>query len=177
VASAILIAGSGKIARDVGTYFLKQGNAVSWVSRSESCIIELQAHVNAAVRAFMVQARGAVRMMSASFFLYEELEDEAYDVIIECTREALDEKKDVMARLADRITLSTILATTSQTIPPPQIHPACTGFRMGFPLERAKSVELVFPGAMTSLQKEIRRAFCMENGLRCAPDEETISLC
>jgi 3-hydroxyacyl-CoA dehydrogenase len=172
VASTILIAGSGNVARDVGTYFLKQGNAVSWVSRSESCLVDLQAQVNAAVQAFLMQARGergrGVRQMSAAFFLYDELEQDTYDVIVECTRETLDDKKDVMTRLAGRITAETILVTTSQTLLPANIHPACTGFRLRFPLELSKSVELVFPPAMTPLQKESRRAFCRENGISCA---------
>jgi hypothetical protein len=124
------------------------------------------------MHAFMMQARGhgRVRSMSAEFFLYDELGQDPYDVIIECTRETLEDKRDVMARLAARgqITDATVLATTSQSIAPADIHPACTGFRLGFPLALSRSVELVFPVTMTPPQKEIRRAFCRDNFIRCA---------
>jgi 3-hydroxyacyl-CoA dehydrogenase len=173
VASTILIAGSGMVARDAGTYFLQQGNSVSWVSRNESCLVDCQAYVNGVMQAFMMKARrsgGTARSMSAEFLLYDELGTDPYDVIIECTRETLEDKRDVMARLAARgqITDATVLATTSQSIAPSDIHPACTGFRLGFPLDLSRSVELVFPATMTPSQKEIRRAFCRDNFIRCA---------
>jgi 3-hydroxyacyl-CoA dehydrogenase len=172
MASTILIAGSGMVARDAGTYFLQQGNSVSWVSRSESCLVDCQAHVNGVMQAFMMQAqvrRRGVRSMSAEFLLYDELGTDPYDVIIECTREEMDDKKDVVARLAVKghITDATVLATTSQFIAPADIHPACTGFRLGFPLDLSRSMELVFPATMTPSQKEIRRAFCRDNFIRC----------
>ena len=165
----ILIAGSGRIARDVGMYFLKNGNAVSWVSRSESCLVDCQGHVNGAVHAFMTQSRGrGVRTLSAAFYLYDELERETFDAIIECTVEKLEDKKDVASRLGNHINDKTIFVTTSLSIPPSDIHPACAGLRVRFPLEITKSAELVFPETMDASQKEIRRAFCRENGISCA---------
>jgi 3-hydroxyacyl-CoA dehydrogenase len=162
---SILIAGSGAVARDAGTYFLKKGNSVSWVSRSESCLADLQSQVNAEVHAFMMQQRGRVRQMSASFFLYDELENDEFDVIIECTRETLEDKKDVIARLSAQITGAAILATTSQGILPSAIHPSCAGFRLGVPLEHLKSVRLVFPAGMPTSQKEKIIEFFRENGI------------
>jgi hypothetical protein len=126
--------------------------------------------VNAVVQAFMMQAQGrGLCRMSAEFLLYDELEHERYDVIIECTRETLEDKKDVIARLASRghIGDATMLMTTSQFIVPADIHPACTLLRIGFPLDLSKSAKLSFPATMTPEQQERHRAFCRENGISC----------
>jgi 3-hydroxyacyl-CoA dehydrogenase len=165
MSSSILIAGSGMIARDAGVYFLQRGNGVTWVSRSESCLIDCQAHVNDAVHRFMSQARGTIRSVSASFLLYDELENETFDAIIECTRETLDDKKDVVARLGDRIGPFTLLATTSLTLSPADIHPACAALRIRVPLEITKSAEIVLARQMPPAEKERVVAFCKENGI------------
>jgi 3-hydroxyacyl-CoA dehydrogenase len=163
----ILIAGSGTIGRDLGLFFLKKGNAVSWVSRSEPFLVDCQGHINGAVHAFMAQSRGSVRQLSASFFLYEELEGEAFDAIIECTSEILDDKLDVACRLVNHINDRTIFATTSLSIRPPDIHPACMSLRVRYPLEITTSAELIIPQTLDASQKEIGRTFCRESGISC----------
>lgn len=165
--ASVLIAGSGKIARDAGMYFLKQGNVVSWVSRSETCLFDLQGYVNGAVHAFLAQSRGSVRSLSASFFLYDELAHDTFDVIIECTNETLIDKKDIASRLAERIGAEGVFATTSLSIPPSDIHPACVGLRVRFPLELLKSAEPVFQKNTTASQKKKLVDFCRENGISC----------
>jgi hypothetical protein len=167
VTSRILIAGSGKIARDAGVYFLKKGNAVTWVSRNESCLIDLQGFVDNEVRMFMTQSRGSIRQISASFSMYDELEPQAFDIIIECTAEDLDEKKDVISRLANHVKDPTVLVTTSLALPPSDIHPACLGFRVRYPLEHLKSAEVAFPAGATTLRKETLLAFCKANDITC----------
>ena len=81
------------------------------------------------------------------------------------TRETLEDKKDVIARLSAQITGAAILATTSQGILPSAIHPSCAGFRLGVPLEHLKSVRLVFPAGMPTSQKEKIIEFFRENGI------------
>jgi 3-hydroxyacyl-CoA dehydrogenase len=165
--ASVLIAGSGKIARDAGMYFLKQGNAVSWVSRNETRLVDLQGYVDAAVHAFMATSRGSVRSLSASFFLYDELAQEKFDAIIECTNETLVDKKDVATRLAGHIGAAGIFASTSLSIPLSDIHPACMGLRVRFPLDLLKSAELVFQKNTIALQKGKLADFCRANGISC----------
>jgi 3-hydroxyacyl-CoA dehydrogenase len=170
MSTSVLIAGSGKVALDTGMHFLKQGNAVSWVSRSEARLIDFQGCVNGAVHAFMSQARGSLgrqRSVSASFFLYDELAQEKFDVIVECTTEAIADKKDVAARLAGHIDRTAIFVSTSLSIPPSDIHPACAAFRIRYPLELSKSADLVFPSAMADAQRKIFRDFFSGNGISC----------
>lgn len=160
---SILIAGSGMIARDAGVYFLRRGRTVTWVSRNESCLIDCQAQVSGSVHQFMSQSRGALRQISASFLLYDELEDERFDAIIECTRETLDDKKEVISRLGTFVNDTTLLVSTSLSIHPSAIHPSCAGLRIRFPLELTRTAEIVFPRDTSAGRKERVVAFCKEN--------------
>lgn len=170
---SILIAGSGKIARDTGMFFLKKGHAVSWVSANEARLMELQAWVDKSVRMFMKYSGGALRQVSASFFLYDELEGDRFDVIIECVRESLEEKRAVISRL-EKYCGSALLLTVSSSIMPSAIHPACAGFHVFFPIELTKTAELVLPASCISPIRDAVSSFCSENGITgIIQDEKT----
>jgi 3-hydroxyacyl-CoA dehydrogenase len=164
VSRSILIAGSGKIARDTGMFFLKKGHAVSWVSANETRLIELQAWADKSVHMFMKYSGGAMRQVSASFFLYQELESGPFEVIIECARESLEEKKTIVSRLEKYIS-NALLLTVSSSILPSALHPACAGFHVFFPLELTKTTELVFPASLTRPTRDAVSSFCAENGI------------
>jgi 3-hydroxyacyl-CoA dehydrogenase len=160
-----LIAGSGKIARDTGMYFLKKGHAVSWVSANEARLMDLQSWVDKSVHMFMKYSGGAVRRVSASFFLYDELEDDCFDVIFECTTESLDLKKRVFSLLEKHSNETTLVLTASSSILPSRLHPACCGVHVFFPLECAKTAEIVLPGMLPQTKKDAVLAFCAENDI------------
>ena len=161
---SILIAGSGKIARDTGMFFLKKGHAVSWVSAHEARLMELQAWVDKSVRIFMKYSGGAVRQVSASFYLYEELESGPFDVIIECARESLEEKRAMISRL-EKYCSSALLLTVSSSVLPSAIYPSCAGFHVFFPLELTNTAEVVLPASLPLSKKESLAALCAENGV------------
>jgi 3-hydroxyacyl-CoA dehydrogenase len=164
VSRNILIAGSGKIARDTGMFFLKKGHAVSWVSANESRLMELQAWVDKSVRIFMKYSGGAVRQVSACFYLYEELERGLFDVIIECARESLEEKRLVISYL-EKYVNNTLLLTVSSSVLPSAIHPACAGFHVFFPLELTKTAEIILPASVSPHTRDAVLSFCSKNGI------------
>lgn len=49
----ILIAGSGKLARELGIYLITQGQSVAWVSRTVESLVDLQGWVDDAIRTFL----------------------------------------------------------------------------------------------------------------------------
>jgi 3-hydroxyacyl-CoA dehydrogenase len=161
----ICIAGSGKVARDTGMYFLKRGHALTWVSASEERIVDLQAWVDKSVRMYMKYSGGAVQQHSASFFLFDELENDTFDVIVECARECADDKQRVFSLFENRITDTTLALSASSSILPSSIHPACFGFHMFFPLEMTSIAELVFPAGTTDVKKEMLLKLCRETGI------------
>lgn len=168
---SILIAGSGKIARDTGMFFLKKGHAVSWVSANEARLVDLQAWADKSVRIFMKYSGGAARQVSASFFLYEELESGPFDVIIECARESLEEKRAVLSRLEKYIN-DAVLLTVSSSILPSALHPACAGFHVFFPIELTKTAELILPASLSLSKNDSLTALCAENGLKGIVQDE-----
>jgi len=164
VSMSILIAGSGKIGRDTGMYFLKRGNAVTWVSANEARLVELQAWVDKSVRMHLKYSGGAVKRLAASFFLYGELEDDKFDVIVECSKEHLEEKKKVVSRL-EKYLNGALLLSTSSSLLPSSIHPACAGFHVFYPLEFTKTAETVVPASLSFLKINALNSLCAENGI------------
>jgi len=164
VSRSILIAGSGKIARDTGMFFLKKGHAVSWVSAHEARLMEMQAWADKSVRMFMKYSGGAMRQASACFYLYEELESGPFDVIIECARESLEEKRSVLSRL-EKYSSSALLLSVSSSILPSTINPACAGFHVFFPLELTKTAEVILPASLSPHKRDAVLSFCSENGI------------
>jgi 3-hydroxyacyl-CoA dehydrogenase len=164
VSRSILVAGSGKIARDTGMFFLKKGHAVSWVSAHEARLMELQAWVDKSVRILMKYSGSAVRQASACFFLYNELDSGPFDVIIECTRESLEEKRLVLSRL-EKYSSNALLLTVSSSILPSAVHPDCAGFHVFFPLELTKTAEVILPASLNPAKRDAVLSFCTENGI------------
>ncbi len=159
----IAIAGSGKMAKDVGMYFLKKGNSITWISRQEQLLIDLQASIDKSVRMFMKYSGGMVKQLSASFLLYDELEKDKFDVVIECTKEVLQDKKDVFASLEGHIADKGLLFSVSSSILPSQIHEACIGFHAMFPLEMTTTAELVIGNSIAPACRDAALLFCKEN--------------
>jgi hypothetical protein len=162
----VLVAGSGKIAQDLGLHFLKKGNAVSWASRHEQYLISLQGCVDAAVREHLAKAKGCGRSLSASFYLYDEIGTEPFDLIVECTTESIDDKREVAGLLSPRVTTKNFCATTSRTIAPTVIHPSCIGFVVGYPLEYVNHARVSFPVSMIESKRNAFITLCSEAGIR-----------
>jgi 3-hydroxyacyl-CoA dehydrogenase len=168
----ICIAGSGKIARDAGRFFLKKGHAVCWVSAGENRLVELQAWINKHVQSFMKHSGGAVRELSASFALYDELKNESFDVVFECRRESLDVKQEAFARLADRCAAGCLAFSSSSSILPSAIVKGCLGLHVFYPLELTGLAELVVPADLPGSTCDTAIAFCEENGIACIVQDE-----
>jgi 3-hydroxyacyl-CoA dehydrogenase len=169
----ICIAGSGKIGRDAGMYFLKRGYAVTWVSGSEQRLVDLQTWVTASVHRFMKHAGGGVREMSASFALFCELDGETFDVVFECAQELLHVKKDVFGRLAGRYSESALLLTSSSSIVPSAIVENCMGLHVFFPLELTGIAELVVPLQIADERRTAAIMFCKDTEIEPIVQDET----
>lgn len=172
MSTTICIAGSGKIARDAGMFFLKKGHAVCWVSAGENRLIELQTWISKHVQSLMKYSGGAVREMSASFALYDELKNESFDVVFECTRESLDVKHNVFNRLAGHLSKDCLLFSSSSSIIPSSIKQGCLGLHVFYPLELTGLAELVIPPDLPKPKRGAAITFCKENGIACIVQDE-----
>lgn len=169
---SICIAGSGKIGRDAGMFFLTRGHAVHWVSGSEDRIVDLQTWVNKRVHLFLKRNAGGLREISACFGLYEELEDESFDVVFECTNESLNVKRDAFLRLAGRHSPDALLFSASSSILPSAIAQGCCGLHVFYPLELAGVAELIVPADLPPGKRDAAITFCKESGLTAIVQSE-----
>ena len=48
----LMILGSGKMARNIGAFFLQQGYAVTWMTGGENRVADLEKHVHKVIRRF-----------------------------------------------------------------------------------------------------------------------------
>jgi len=143
----LLVAGSGKMARDIGLFFLKRGCAVSWLSRDADRLAALEKRIRKSVRRLAALSADPAPDPQVSFHPYDDPQVPAPDVIIECVNESLPDKRHVFRRLEPLAPDDAILAGSSSSILPSQIHPRCIGLHFFHPTELTGLVEMVTPGA------------------------------
>jgi len=172
VSKSIAIVGSGKMAKDIGMFFLKKGNAITWISRQEELLIDLQATIDKSVRLFMKYSGGTIRQLSASFLLCDELEKDRFDVVIECTKEDVTYKKEVLAYLEGHVVDEGLLFSASSSILPSLINEVCIGFHPMFPFEMTTMAEIVVGEKIGAKAREAAVMFCKENDVECICQNE-----
>jgi 3-hydroxyacyl-CoA dehydrogenase len=140
----VIIAGSGKMARDVGMFFLGRGHDVAWLSRDAARLDSLAAWV----RKRIARLAGIVPCWSPGepgFFVVGDPAIPDADVFIESINEELEEKRALLAALDRVIPPGAMRLTGSSSILPDAIHPACAGLHFFYPVELTGLVEAVFP--------------------------------
>jgi hypothetical protein len=162
----ILVMGTGDIAKDVGIFCVKKGQSVTWVSHNESDLIDLQAWVDGEVRMFMQSYGKGIQQLSASFLLYDELENDAFDVVLECTNEESDTAKSRIDLLAKNIGKNAVCMTTDlKTTQALQKDWVCVCVSM--PLEYSKQVIIMKEKECEDEKIKQLRAFFTEIGVLC----------
>lgn len=158
----ILIAGSGKMAMDLGLFFLQRQCQVFFVSDSGARLENIAQKIDRARRRlerFVPEKKIAI---TYDCFQRQSPDIPVADIIIETSRESLQVKRDVFESLARTIKDHTLLFSNSSSILPHTIHPRCLGAHFFFPVEMNRIVELI---VTSSYQTELGRArrFLREN--------------
>lgn len=107
-----------------------------------------------------------VKSISAAFYLYDELESSAFDIIVESTLEDGDVKRDVVARLQRYLSDSTIFMSTSLGVPCSALDPRCCGLRIALPLMVKKQFSIQFPQGYSKTLKSVLSDFFAEIGIK-----------
>lgn len=176
---SLLIAGSGKMARNVGMFFFERGWPVAWVSHSCEQLAKLE---NEATRRAKRMARlfgepasrrqrprnagetPALPTFAASFHTYSSLPSSAPQIILETTRESLGAKGEVFRGLEPLITKDTLLLTNSSSFLPREIHADCLGLHFFYPVELTGIAELICTDSRLHAKKERLLSLLRENG-------------
>lgn len=127
----VLLAGSGKMGRNIGLHLLERGLDVAWVSRSEARLAALQTSMRPRSRNFTGKA---------SFVLPENAPPAG--VLLESVEEDLESKRALLALapLADELVLS-----NSSSMLPSTLHPRAAGLHFFYPVGEVRLAEAILP--------------------------------
>lgn len=141
----LLLLGSGKMARNIGVFFLRKGWSVSWISRDPSRLAQLERAIEKHVRRLRRLEPGQAEKIETRFFPPRAADIPKPDVVIESINESLEDKRGIVAALGGLITGDTLLLSNSSSIMPQEIHAGCMGVHFFYPVELTGFVEIIFP--------------------------------
>jgi len=160
-----MILGSGKMARNVGAFFLGKGHSVAWLSRDEQRLAALAKQMGRTVRRIARGQGVAPDEVPATFHTYEDDGVAPPDIIIENLNESLQDKRaafDAVAHLANE---DTLLLTNTSSIIPELITDHCVGMHFFYPAELSGFVEIVVPTAFPEWKRDRVVRFAAQSGL------------
>jgi len=162
----LLIAGSGKMAQNVGLFFLRRGHAVGWLSRSAGGLCELRSRIGKPLRRLARLAPELDLETLASFHLYDACGIPCPYVLIESVSEALQAKQDILVRLRRLFGTNIPVLSNSSSILPDEIHPHCIGVHFFYPLELTELAEVIVPETCPQVTRDKARRLLTQNDIQ-----------
>ncbi len=159
----LVIAGSGKMAANIGHLFLQKGYPVHWFSRSAEQLQILEKKTAKAAKRLQRLFPEKDVSFQASFSNYETRVKQP-QIVIESSREDLKIKQDIFASIEPIITDRTLLFSNSSSILPGRIHPCCLGAHFFYPVELTSLVELISSNGIDNQKIQQAKNFLEENG-------------
>jgi 3-hydroxyacyl-CoA dehydrogenase len=153
--SRVLIAGSGRMGRDLGLWLLRQGHQVHWVSRHPSRLEALRAQVERVLRRWQREGSAAGAAAAVTFGTPASLASlDVPDLMIEAVEEEAAAKRAVLAWADVWAPRQPLLLSTTSSFLPRHLHPRCVVTHFFFPVELTGIVEVVWPSAVTGHDRE-----------------------
>lgn len=152
----LLIVGSGKIAVDVAGFAAGLGHTVYLSSAREQRLDALEKARSKMVR----RLERASRASAADRFVVRplpEADNLEIDVVIEATFEDIEAKRAVFCSVNKSSERGALLASTSSSFLPNELHPKAVGLHVFFPLALTRLVELVLPARDGPMAEAARR--------------------
>ncbi|MEJ2544235.1 MAG: 3-hydroxyacyl-CoA dehydrogenase NAD-binding domain-containing protein, partial [Calditrichaceae bacterium] len=139
----ILILGTGKMARNIGLFFLRQDCAVSWVSRDSGRVESFHKQLVKDIRRLALILDKKADDFNPHVAEISSITQKKYDLILESVEEDLARKQEVIRAIGSLLTSNTILASNSSSILPNQIHDSATGLHFFYPVELTGLLEII----------------------------------
>jgi 3-hydroxybutyryl-CoA dehydrogenase len=168
----ILIAGSGKMACNIGDFFLEKGFTVHWVTSSpeqQNMLRERIARIRRRTAKFFPEKE---RVFNADCHLPGTDDIPIPDVILESTDESLPKKKAVLASLAPLISGHTLLFSNSSSLLPGTLHQDCLGAHFFYPVQLTACLELIVPASCSEARRIKSLGFFREIGYDILEEDE-----
>lgn len=168
--SPVLILGTGKMARNIGSCFLAHGHAVTWYSEHAGHLAECEEYIAKVVRRLK---RNGDEVPEVAFVGAGGMESDAPYLLIEATHESIDKKRKVLAAFRNLLGVpGTVLLSTSSSLLPDDIHPDCIGCHFFHPVELTGMVELILPDSVGEAAGATIKTVL--SGLRLSIIEQTV---
>lgn len=168
----VVVAGSGKMARDVGIHFLSHGHPVAWLSRDQERLEALERWVRRRARRISKYSDvGDAGLGRASFALVGGGDIPRAEIFIECINELAEEKRALMRALEPAIPDDAIRLSNSSSISPEALHRECAGLHFFYPVELTGFVEAVFPEGFSSERRQRLLDVLAETQLECIEED------
>ncbi|MCU0663730.1 MAG: 3-hydroxyacyl-CoA dehydrogenase NAD-binding domain-containing protein [Myxococcota bacterium] len=152
----LLIAGSGKIALDLASAAIGRGHHVWLASQANERLEELERARGKLVRRLERSGDPGAKERMAVMSLFAPSPCEL-DAVIEATREDRSVKTEVFRAVGSALEAGALLASTSSSFLPRQLHAQAVGFHPFYPVALTKLVELVLPQAQGSIPDKARQ--------------------
>jgi 3-hydroxyacyl-CoA dehydrogenase len=160
----ILIAGSGKMACNIGEYFLEKGHPVHWITGSVEQQVRLRQRIAKVRRRAEKFFPDHNRQFNGDCHLLTDTDIPVPDIVIESTSESLQKKKVVFSALSPLLTDQTLLFSNSSSLLPDTLHPNCLGAHFFFPVMLTGLIELIIPDTCTKQRCNDSIRFFQQNG-------------
>jgi len=138
----ICIAGSGKMAVNIGLYFLQKEHPVHWLSHSSGQVDAVSKILKKTRKRLEKFLPDQCKTFEAGVSLYG-TDIPQPDIILESGRESLRDKRAIFSSLSALVNDHTLLFSNSSSILPGTINPRCIGAHFFFPVELTGLVELI----------------------------------
>jgi 3-hydroxyacyl-CoA dehydrogenase len=149
----ILIAGTGKMGRDIGLFLLAKGESVTWASRNNDSVEKHKKSISKAVHRIEIIASVHIPDKNFTVETYGNISGH-YDLVIENIIEDLQCKQEIFNQIKSNISEKPILTSNSSSILPERMANNVIGLHFFYPIEMAKIVEVIFPAGVLQSQKE-----------------------
>ena len=143
----ILVAGTGKMARNVGARFLWAGVSVHWLARSEQSLAVIEKFAARAIRHATRADPILEGRVDATCSTLSGKIPAGSDAIFESVAENLTAKREVILGIAERAGAHVPVLTNTSSIPPSSIRPDAAGLHFFYPVELTNFAEIIVDGA------------------------------
>jgi 3-hydroxyacyl-CoA dehydrogenase len=168
----IAIVGTGKMARDLGAYYLGQGAELTVVGTDPVRLDAAFAEASRKHRRLARAVPGGALLPPPRRLLLGDGDPAEVDVALECTAEAREAKRAVCAAAADLFAAARVVATNSSSLLPKEVLPGCVGAHHFFPTALTRVAEIVADGETPGAAVEAMRAFAEAHGIICVREGE-----
>ncbi len=146
----LLILGSGKMAQNIGEYFLQRGCHVWWMSTDDERLSKLKKRISKIQKRMARLSDGSQPLPAVRFLRYGDPLTQPPDIVLESVAESLPVKQGAIDSVMSRLDRQTLLFSNSSSILPDDLYPDLAALHFFYPVQLTTLVEVIIPDGYPS---------------------------